>query len=1199
MDPNQQRNIPNEQFNSNHPSNKKPLSKSRQPPKRPTKPPPKLPSRTSPPNNQINSNHQNNEYSNEHFMIAKISTHKTSSFFKEGKEIYDLVLNQSGIDHIRDNSSTDEISNVISFTGNTHSGKSTLINALLTSNKFNGKTGNVGISPKIGIETSLAMPPTTGNLWVIDDPNSDNYRYLDFEGNSAGSRVPIDIDIETKKFLKKNQIDEQKYAKERRKAVGEHFPRLSYLVSNVIVYISTLNFADNIYYSELLETAKKSTQKVQSAEKPALILVKNKCLGKYETDYEKLTQSFFDAHAENLEDPKLLRWYSEVHCVSLPNFDIEEPNSIEIFQKEIERLKELINQVIKKQNQNKKKLGILYNQFIWIILFELVVKEFQENIRMSSILSKSLLYDSEVSLYSFRFFEMIMKGMGLENYLLSKAIALKHLAITFAIQEIENLIIVNMNTTSLLDYEIRGMEFFDKLYPQLLNQQPYQQNQSNFTNLSEENSQQEENSMFTYKRKSYIFIKVTFLEAKFFMRGLKNVFTQNEPISLKTNLEFSETETQSKKIFSETILNFREFIEKSNNLQDSLQQIYLQYAILNKEINDHDHDLRSYLPNDTCSICFHPAQEKQLTCGHLICGKCDFALIASKIFFKEGKEIYGLEINQSAVDHIRDNSSKDEISNVISFTGNTHSGKSTLINALLTSNKFNGKTGNVGISPKIGIETNLAMPPTTGNLWVIDDPNSDNYRYLDFEGNSAGSRVPIDIDIETKNFLKENKIKEQKYAKERRKSVEEHFPRLSYLVSNVIVYISTSDFAANKYYSELLKIAKKSTKKVQSAEKPALILVKNKCLKYETDYEKLTQSFFDEHAEDPENPELLRWYSEVHCVSLPNFDIEEPNSIEIFKKEIERLKELINQVIEKQNQNKKKLGILYNQFIWIILFELVVKKFQENIRMSSIISKCLLYDLEVSLYSFRFFEMIMKGMVLEDYLLSEKNAIKHLAITFVVQEIENLIKINMNATPLLDYQKKGMEFFDKLYPQLLNQQPCQSIQSNFTNLSEENSQEGIQCSNLKIKKKFMRGLKSVFSKAKPILWKGNFQFPETETQSKKIFSETILNFREFIEKSNNLQNSLQQIYLQYAILNKEINDHDHTLRSYLPSDTCTICFHPAQEKRLTCGHLVCEKCIEIFGNLPDLIESNLNNETIQNPIGFCSYCKDKVGVQNI
>ncbi|KAJ5066324.1 ring zinc finger-related [Anaeramoeba ignava] len=285
--------------------------------------------------------------------------------------------------------------------------------------------------------------------------------------------------------------------------------------------------------------------------------------------------------------------------------------------------------------------------------------------------------------------------------------------------------------------------------------------------------------------------------------------------------------------------------------------------------------------------------------------------------------------------------------------------------------------------------------------------------------------------------------------------------------------------------------------------------------------------------------------------------------------------------------------------------------------MSSILSKCLLYDSKEALYSFRFFEMIMKEMSLEDYLLSEKNAIKHLAITFVVQEIENLIKINMNATPLLDYQKKGMEFFDKLYPQLLNQQPCQSIQSNFRNLSKKAQKkipkEGIQCSLTRGNHtqehcntdycvhqggKFMRGLKAIFSKAKPISWKGDFQFPETETQSKKIFSETILNFREFIEKSNNLQNSLQQIYLQYAILNKEINDH-HDLRSYLPNDTCSICFHPAQEKRLTCGHLVCEKCVKIFGNLPDLIESNLNNETIQNPIKFCSYCKDKVGVQNI
>ncbi|KAJ5066322.1 hypothetical protein M0811_13701 [Anaeramoeba ignava] len=98
-------------------------------------------------------------------------------------------------------------------------------------------------------------------------------------------------------------------------------------------------------------------------------------------------------------------------------------------------------------------------------------------------------------------------------------------------------------------YQNKRIEFFDKLYPQLLNQQIYQSIQSNFRNLSEENSQQEE---------KYSNINFTFLETKFFMRRLKNIFTQNEPISLKTNLE----ETQAKKIFSETILkNFKNLLK--------------------------------------------------------------------------------------------------------------------------------------------------------------------------------------------------------------------------------------------------------------------------------------------------------------------------------------------------------------------------------------------------------------------------------------------------------------------------------------------------------------------------------------------------------------------------------------------------------------------------------------------------------------
>ncbi|KAJ5075498.1 elfless isoform b [Anaeramoeba ignava] len=130
----------------------------------------------------------------------------------------------------------------------------------------------------------------------------------------------------------------------------------------------------------------------------------------------------------------------------------------------------------------------------------------------------------------------------------------------------------------------------------------------------------------------------------------------------------------------------------------------------------------------------------------------------------------------------------------------------------------------------------------------------------------------------------------------------------------------------------------------------------------------------------------------------------------------------------------------------------------------------------------------------------------------------------------------------------------------------------------------MRRLKNIFTQNEPISLKTNLE----ETQAKKIFSETILKFQEFIEKSNNLQNSLQQIYLQYVVLNKEINAN-HNLGSYIPNDTCLICFHPIQEKQLKCGHFICEKYDKIFRNLFDLIKSNLNNETIQNSIKFCYY----------
>ena len=60
-----------------------------------------------------------------------------------------------------------------------------------------------------------------------------------------------------------------------------------------------------------------STESVDSALSPALLLVYNKCSLDEELDISMCTEKFF----QNIENEEIKKLYSEVHCISIPHFD--------------------------------------------------------------------------------------------------------------------------------------------------------------------------------------------------------------------------------------------------------------------------------------------------------------------------------------------------------------------------------------------------------------------------------------------------------------------------------------------------------------------------------------------------------------------------------------------------------------------------------------------------------------------------------------------------------------------------------------------------------------------------------------------------------------------------------------------------------------------------------------------------------------
>jgi hypothetical protein len=84
------------------------------------------------------------------------------------------------------------------------------------------------------------------------------------------------------------------YQEQRRRAVAENLPRLAFVTSDIVVYISNESFANASYMERVRKLVFDSTESVDSAYSPALILVYNKCSLDEEFDIAACTAKFFE-----------------------------------------------------------------------------------------------------------------------------------------------------------------------------------------------------------------------------------------------------------------------------------------------------------------------------------------------------------------------------------------------------------------------------------------------------------------------------------------------------------------------------------------------------------------------------------------------------------------------------------------------------------------------------------------------------------------------------------------------------------------------------------------------------------------------------------------------------------------------------------------------------------------------------------------
>lgn len=226
---------------------------------------------------------------------------------------------------------SDDLSHTVSIIGATHSGKSFLINAL--SGGRAGRDGGVdGDNLREAADDSIA-PTSSGAKYVLqsvtppdDDPcaagGSLLVRLVDYEGSHGGNTVPVDGPDATW-AVRPGETNEQ-LMEARREAAQHQLPRVAFLTSDLLVYVTSLDPSDHRVVDDCAAFLARATVDAER-EQPSLVIVFNKynpkklskSLANGKTD-EKFAQEFLEVHDN---DGAMRSLFLEVKCLRISELD--------------------------------------------------------------------------------------------------------------------------------------------------------------------------------------------------------------------------------------------------------------------------------------------------------------------------------------------------------------------------------------------------------------------------------------------------------------------------------------------------------------------------------------------------------------------------------------------------------------------------------------------------------------------------------------------------------------------------------------------------------------------------------------------------------------------------------------------------------------------------------------------------------------
>ena len=434
----------------------------------------------------------------------------------------------------------------------------------------------------------------------------------------------------------------------------------------------------------------------------------------------------------------------------------------------------------------------------------------------------------------------------------------------------------------------------------------------------------------------------------------------------------------------------------------------------------------------------------------------------------------------------------------ISFLGNTSTGKSYLVRHILDKS-----CGTESMEGPVSIHETEKQGATTVNIncYISEFIAQQKILLLDYEG-EKGPGFPL-LHYAQRHLANISRTAEK--AQKRRQTVTDYFPKLAYILSDVVVLIGTDDLTSTDYLHRCQEFALRANEGVsQVIKKPMLIIVQNKAPVIQSiDNNIITETFLKIHGE--EGKHLERYFSSIKCFVLPHREqLQRVNSVtwdgeKIFDDQIMKLKDILRKASE---DHLKQTPLTHAQWLYLLQHVLPIVQSGKSISLHTLLSKITEFDdnpiIETSRRCFLhaydskpihtpawFDDCCQLAMYVLAYCLAAQNLSQYTILP------ERIVKEQCDAA------------LEKLSSKLKEFLPCEAIYPGKGRLSTDNEgKHPIYCYQHKgAHQSGHRTCQAVYGltiwsrflgRASMDVWSGEFSSSRAELENKTIFLETIM-----------------------------------------------------------------------------------------------------------